>query len=935
MAPPAASTPAAGHHPPLTSSFPNSLIPDPTSVVGDASGNNGVRVENTRSDPGMPVYTEAIRQAVIDGVRNFFNNEGASENNAPRGPTFSDNIQSDNINPSLPIPVPTSQNNDQVQQVTTDTPVSESMNNNNGNGYYTRREQAGQGYGQQRQAGQFAPAPVTTQPPPRYSQGQQQQPALQGQGGFPQSQYGQQHGQQHQQQYGANSQGNGIGGQPQNGQAPGPIHNPARSGQPNNGYTLPGQGNGVIPGLMDLNLPNNSQYQQVNPNDQLNSQYRQVNDQLRDLHTDSEYYLPPPPQVFDDYGSFDGSNASNSNASGKKKKTHRGGARQAARKAMAAAKGNSNPDSTILPFGPAVSGQSPGQVGGAASLAQGGGPSLQAGLASSSTPSLGHELPEDLIQGLVNMEDPSIPKIRHLLQGSVPPELLPAAIEINNDLMNLRSMINAIHDQVTQGTMNREILENLATAYHPYHLRAVNAVRNRVLGIKFNMYASEIAKFAQDVILSTRSMFQRSGAGQNPLEWSMQPGPPNASQDLMQQTSGSTPYNPPPPPSTSTHNSTSKEDEFVTPGLTPGLRPGHQDVSPIAPAMINPSHGQGSIGPTVQGPTPSVVNEENEIIMGNQDFQSSNLSTQINGMGLEEVSQQIDRRQSELANATGTRARTFQQVYKQALIVRKDWLIQTQLDRQRQQQAEAAAAAAAAGSTGASSNGLNQSDPSNNGSNLDHVRRAQEELSVAIQPRTDPSGPAVDIHGAGASLQNSRQAGQSPSSCGSNSTVPMDTSTPAAAPGTIVGSASGQHAGTASQADLTSATGKGPGPAVPMPPGTPVAGPSVTPAPYAPSAPEQGPVSGDSYQPFDNRSVATISSATGPYPNVSFQVSQSQNRSAVSPTFPANSHPNCANLMNSVNKVKASIQTQNRSMLSNAPSTAASTSSSPSGKRVN
>ena len=930
---PRASSTPSGPRPASAAPFPPYVNSDPTSAGGDITVNNGVGLDNTGNEPVIPenIVTSANDgQTVSTAVRSYFNNQGASENNIP---IPSDNVPSESVNPSMQIPASIFIDPDQAP-VYNDAPISDNMNN----GYYTRREQTGQGHGQQRQAGQFPPAPGVNQPPPGFNQqNQRQQQNLPPQNGFHQNQprpvllphngFQQgQHGQQ--QQHGGNNQGVGQG-QPQYGQppapAPAPAFGPPRLDQANNGYNQPGQGNGAIPGLMD-NIPNNSQYQQqVNPNSQLNNQFTRVNEQLRNLHSNTEYSIPPIPQAHEDNESWQGSYGS---GSGGKKKKHRAGVRIQIKKAMAA-KGNANPDGSFMPFRPDGAGQAAGLVGGGASLLQGGGQGLHHNPALNNFQPQGHELPEEVLQGLVSMERPTLAKIKHLLQGRVPPELMQAAIEINGDLIQLRNLISEVHDGMAQRSMTLRGLDSLANTYNPHHLRVVDAIKSKVLGVRFNQYAMEIVSLTQEVVEKNRTILQNSGVIQDPLNWTLVlPDTSSAGQHLTQQPAGSTPYNPAPPPA-SLLNST--REEFMTPGLTPGARAGAQDLSGATQAMsVNNSQSGSGLGH--QSTIPLAVNEENEIMLGNQDYHNSSLAGQIANMTLEEVQVQIDRRQSELDNTTGIRARTFQRVLKDALTARMDLLIQARLDRQKQLQAEAAAAAAAS-SIGTMPRGLNQADTSNNGGVLDHVRRAQEELSINIQPRADLTGSMADAGGQGPSLQNTRQATLGPAFSGPSSATPMDTSPPVAVSGDSQGQSPGQHAAVVPQADASNVNvASSPGPRVPLPPGPSGAGPSAQATPYAPSAPEQGPAAGDTYQPFDNRSVAMLTPVAGSQPRY-FQASQQQssNRSTMSPSFPMNSHPNCAMLMSNV---KDQIKSRNQSLNNtHTPSTVATTSNSSPGKR--
>ena len=861
-------------------------------------------------------------------------------------------------------------------------PVSDNMNYNNQHNnrqnqpWRQSAPQPGAGYGyqpgygqQQPGAGQRFQAPGHPQHRPQGPQGFQQQ-----------------HAAGHQQQQLA---GPRPGGPPAPGQGfhPQPGSNPIRpSNNGHNNYQAsfgpqPGQGgNQRPPSLMDNPIQPPFQNQVTdNIATTYPDLYAEINAKLSSLHQ--------PPLMHDNSQSEDGyeSNSGSGFARGKK----RGGRKIQAAKARAAHRNQSQglDGSYIAPsnqdFRQAHSYPQPGTGNGGQNLSQYGAASLPPSFQGNQNGNGPHaqvnsvpnhinnngandvtlqttcDLPESVINGIVNMSNPTNAQLKYILQGSVPAHLLHVAIERNQDLIQLRRLVEDLFQLWGQNRLSIEIIQNMANTHRGYLDRVRNAIANNSFGTKFNNYATDIALEAQETLDKFYADLLKKKESRATLDWSLNssdftplvnlgdvstsPMPDPRSNFSLQGGSGrSASAAAPPPPPGSNQGSMSQGGGFDTSGLSAqNAGQGAGQGQGQAALNTNPGAGQapgsasnGNMGNGAMSTAPPINNNNsgvfsqsgiaNDAALGRSQFNGSQAMDSINRMDLDRVRSLLVEKEAELAKPQTAHMKGFLEAYRETLLGREVYLVgeeekrrlqqqqeearrlqqqQEEAQRQLQQQEEAQRQLQLqqqqAQSQAAALSNSGAPPPPSGSDNLDHVRRAELECSTQSQPDNGNHQP-------GTSFTTQRTLAFSEQQ-------PTAASTPAqfSQAGVSNGGQSssvGLATNSSVQADLSNSQGLGsinnvsssaPGGAPPMAPG---AGAGATSTNYAPSAPEQAPGTDGPFIQFDNRSVS-VDLPSNSCPNVNLnqfsKASQlaSSSRSCVSTPVAQSTHPQVMNLL--------------------------------------
>ena len=813
------------------------------------------------------------------------------------------------------------------------------------------------------------PGQVWLQQPPILSQGQgyvnnqhqqpafygQQQPALGGQNWGPQQQ--QQQASPRMSGYYVQGPSNQQGQRlplPPPFQGNGSVRNPPPSFQGNGGASNSPplfQGNaGGNPPPLQGNGGANSLYQ-PGGNNQVNNlnedQYRNINNQMYNLHSDAPRSS--------DLDSQDDVNSSNDSVANKKKK-HRGGVRKQEAKRLAMANANSsllnspgsnnslnNNGSYVAPGNSQAVGPGLQQV--PAALTQ----PLQPrqGAASQSVPSA-LELPQQVLQGLVSLGTPTIARIRHLLQGQVPADMMEYAVEVNKDVLEILAKIKELQARVSSKTINVQGVVQFNDQLQAQLERVQNAITAGHLGLSFNQYATDAYKRLCAVVNMSLETVQT----QQDLDWSMElihtPGymdrsNPQGARGSTSQTApglatpaamgsqqaamgGTTP---------GTGQSTPAQlDEFMTPGVS---SPVHTGPLPTAPPMVT-EPGQG---PAAQGGSSGSgpLSIRDEIALGRADYEESTMPQQIDQMiNMNDVRSFINNRDQSIAQSTTQRTRSFHETVKRALQSRLSVLEGEERSRVAREQLETSQRNLAAGLNADGS----QKTPANN-----HVAELEAEFSRASQTSMDTTDQGTGLQGPGASFQQQRQlAFASGSATGSPAaaSTPMEVKAPVSVPSISQEISDLQSRG--AQADLSN-TGEvsaqtapviqAPGGMTPASAGAGAGAPSMQ---HAPPAPGQEAMGGGEFQPFDNSRSASYHFGQPNFlplnvaPNYSGNNGSMQrgNESNASRTLNT-THPNVSRLC--MNSLKKEIKSNNvsRRQLTPGPAQSAASSSTQQGIR--
>ena len=988
------STPAVDA-PPSTAATSGPSVPFPNGLPPVTSHPTGLGGNVMSNSDGVTVRTEG-------------NQRGGQGNDGLNPPnTISDQqFASDNIsNNSNPFSQSSNDTNNPPYQ-----PVSDNMNYNN---QYNNRQtcqtsqawrqpapQPGAGYGyqpgygqQQPGAGQRFQAPGHPQHRPQGPQGFQQQHAA---------------GHQQQQLAGLRPGGppaSGQGFHPQSGSNP---IRPSNNGQNNYQASFgpqPGQGgNQRPPSLMDNPIQPPFQNQVTdNITTTYPDLYAEINARL------SAFHQPPP--MHDNLQSDDGYDSNSGSGLVRKR---RGGKKVQAAKAKAAHRNqNQSLDgSYIAPpnqdfrqahsypqQGTGNGGQNLSQYGAASlppsfqGIQNGNGPHAQVNSvpnhinnngANDVTLQTTCELPESVVNGIVNMSNPTNAQLKYMLQGSVPAHLLHVAIERNQDLIQLRRLVEDLFQLWGQNRLSIEIIQNMANTHRGYLDRVRNAIANNSFGTKFNNYATDIALEAQETLDKFYADLLKKKESRATLDWSLNssdftplvnlgdvstsPMPDPRSNFSLQGGSGRSASAAAPPPPGSNQGSMSQGGGFDIPGLSAqNAGQGAGQGQGQAALNINPGAGQapssasnGNMGNGAMSTAPPINNNNsgvlsqsgiaNDAALGRSQFNGSQAMDSINRMDLDRVRSLLVEKEAELAKPQTAHMRGFLEAYRETLLGREVYLVgeedkrrlqlQQQEEAQRQlqlQQQQAQSQAAALSNSGA------PPAPSSS-DNLDHVRRAELECSTQSQPDNGNHQPGTSFT-AQRTLAFSEQQ-------------PTAASTPAQFSQAGVshggqGSSVGLATNSSAQADLSNSQGLGsinnvsssaPGGAPPMAPG---AGAGATSSNYAPSAPEQSSGNDGPFIQFDNRSVS-VDLPSNSCPNVNLnqfsKVSQqaSSSRACVSTPAAQSTHPQVMNLLaksgQAMSLAKQRIRGNNLSNISmnitnspSSPSTSGTSSSATSG----
>lgn len=949
---------------------------DPTAGLGDAVQNVGVSSGNAsqavQTGPRV-TFGPLVRDLVRQQIHTFFNNNPVPNVNVPSVgdsdiPVTNSNYQSSTSSvPNLTVPGVSEMNPHNQQNNANNTWPGQSVwlhqppYLSQGQGYgraQQHQQQPGQAGQQQQAPGNQNWAPQNLQQPPLASvrmpghygpgpgdqQSQRQQalpPLFQGYGSVsnPPPPF--------QNNGGANNlpppfQGNGGGGLPPP-QINGGVNNLPPPFQGNGGGGLPPPQNNVE----IINQVNNA-------NDEA---FRAVNSRMRQLHSNS------PHSPGSDYQDNISDN-SNDNVGNKNKKKHRAGNKKQAKK-LALASGNllspgSNDQSlngSYVPAGGRIVDAGLQQM--QASLAQQIQPRPESG--SQSVPSA-LELPPHVISGLVNMENPNIARIHHLLQGQVPPDMLNRAVELNVDIVQILAKTRDLQAQVARKSINVQGVTQFHREMQDQLNRINDAVSNGNLGLNFSNYATEACRNACEAV----KVCINAARTQQELEWSMgdlneshrpldssTPQRPHGSAPQTGQaaalpnTMGSQPLGMGAATPGTMLSTPARQEDFMTPGDSSHVLASPQTGGPPPSAPRSASAGgQGQTGPPgATGPAQSGGNfgpappaPQDETALGVADFNESTAPQQINQMNINEVRFHLAGQERAASQSTSQRTRAFYEVSRQALQARLNFLEEEERSRVAREQQEMAQRNLAAGLNAdgtpktPANNHVAETVAAFSKSPPKHLTDTIAEFSRTSQASVDVTDPIVVRQGPGVSFQQQRQIAFA---TGSASGTPAATSTPMEVSTQQTGPSLGQEISDvqnrAAQVDLSNSgeANTQAAPVVQAPGGVPSdaagAGAGAPSAPHAPSAPEQGAMGGGDYQPqpFDNaiRSASYINGQSTYSPYVASNFNSGNNSGLVNsvnnrnePNMSRNlqcSHPNISRL--NIESMKQEIQSANRS----------------------